>query len=1121
MKAKFLLVPVLLLICLSVPLEATAQIRIVKGNNQSAPAGTTLFPFVVKVIQPNGDPLVGATMLFTIIEGGGSLSDTEVNTNHEGEAQTTLTLPDVAGTVVVQVQVKDNPRYARLNFTATALAPPPPPSFTAGESITFSVEENKPKGTTVGTLTTQGLVDGASYSFSIRENFGDFRSFKLDRSVPNQVGVQTKEVFDFETQDSYTFKVHLIEWEDDQLPEIVARITVNVNILDVYAFTEESTTRSVEENVPIGTNVGEPIVADELGARNHRYELGVAPGAFDIASFSIDNNTGQLKTKVALDYETKNSYKIAVDLYVWIHVGWIKQDTITVTINVIDVDEQVNSAPVFTEGDSTTRSVREKTPWNQNIGRPVSATDVDNDTLIYTLGGTNAVAFSIDSNTGQLKTKAPLDYETKNQYTVTITVSDGRLTDTITLTINVTEIPKGIKRAPVFTEGDNTTRSIAENTPPGVNIGIPVSATDPDGDTLIYTLGGTDASSFSIDSSTGQLATKAPLDYETKNQHTVTVTAHDGYLWNIITVTINVTDDVSEPSINRPPVFTDGDNTTRLIVEHVPPDRNIGKPVSATDADSDTLTYSLSGSGAATFSIDSSTGQLKTKALLDYDTQDQYIVVVTVSDGNGGSDSITVTINVVNLFVNNPPVFTEGDSTTRSIEENTPSEVNIGTPVSATDVEGDALTYSFSGFRSVFRIDSGTGQLRTFTSLDYEKRDQYTVVVTVVDSNGGRASITVTINITDVYEPPTPPPSMNTPPALAEGEDTTRSIKENTASGVNIGTPVHATDIDDDTLTYSLSGTDAAAFAIDSSTGQLRTEIPLDYETKNQYIVVVTASDGNDGSDSITVIIKVKDIYDPPNTLPTFTEGDTATRSIAEETPPNRNIGKRVSATDADHDILTYSLGGTDAAAFAISSRTGQLRTQASLDYETRNQYTVVVTVSDGNGGEDSITVTINVTDVSEISPHDWPTFIEGDSATRSVVENTPSGQYVGAALEVALPEKPVRYGFFKTGSDAKSFSIGFSGNGGAQLKTKAPLDYETKNQYTVKVQIVVAQQVKDTIIVTINVTTVDLNDDGVIDILDLVLVASEFGQSGETVADLNGDGTVNILDLILVANGL
>ena len=69
-----------------------------------------------------------------------------------------------------------------------------------------------------------------------------------------------------------------------------------------------------------------------------------------------------------------------------------------------------------------------------------------------------------------------------------ITVSDGTLTDTIAVTINVTDVDEN--RAPVFSEGSNTTRSVAEKTPSGQDIGTPVTATDADNDILTYTLGG-------------------------------------------------------------------------------------------------------------------------------------------------------------------------------------------------------------------------------------------------------------------------------------------------------------------------------------------------------------------------------------------------------------------------------------------------------------------------------------------------------------------------------------------------------------------------------------------------------------------------------------------------------
>ena len=65
------------------------------------------------------------------------------------------------------------------------------------------------------------------------------------------------------------------------------------------------------------------------------------------------------------------------------------------------------------------------------------------------------------------------------------------------------------------------------------------------------------------------------------------------------------------------------------------------------------------------------------------------------------------------------------------------------------------------------------------------------------------------------------------------------------------------------TLTYSLGGTDAASFSIDSTSGQLQTKAALDYEIKQSYTVTVSVSNGNNGSDSITVTINITDVNEP------------------------------------------------------------------------------------------------------------------------------------------------------------------------------------------------------------------------------------------------------------------
>ena len=806
----------------------------------------------------------------------------------------------------------------------------------------------------------------------------------------------------------------------------------------------DSTTRSIAENIAADTNIGTAVAATDADNDTLTYSL----GGTDAGAFSIVSTSGQLQTNAALDYETKSSYSVTVSA----SDGNGGSDSISVSITVTDVSEK----PVFAPG-GVTLTIAENTASGRNIGNPITATDPDSgDTLTYSLRRGDKDAFSIDPNTGQLRTKAALDYERKSAYTdlaVRATDSTG-LTGSTRLTINVTDVYEN--RAPSFAEGLNTTRTVAENTPRGQNIGAAVAATDANNDTLTYSLRGKYAAAFSIVSTTGQLQTKAPLDYETQSSYAVRVSVSDGNKGSdIIIVTITVTD---APE-NRAPVFTDGDSTTRAIAENTARGQNIGTAVAATDADNDTLTYSLRGRDASAFSIVSTSGQLQTRAALDYETKTSYSVTVSVSDRKGGRDSITVRINVTDVTENRAPVFTDGSSATRAIAENTASGQSIGTAVAATDADNDTLTYSLGGTdASSFSIVSTTGQLRTSTALDYETKSSYAVSVSVSDGNGGSDSIPVTINVTDVNE--------NRDPVFTDGDSTTRSIAENTASGQNIGSAVAATDADtDDTLTYTLSGTDAGSFSIVSTSGQLQTRAALDYETKTSYSVTVTVADGNGGSDSITVTINVTDVNE--NRDPVFTDGDSTTLSIAENTASGVNIGTAVAATDADNDTLTYSLGGTDASSFSIVSTTGQLQTNVALDYETKSSYAVTVSVSDSNGGSDNITVTISVTDVAE---NNAPVFTDGDSTTRSIAENTASGENIGSAVAATDADTDDTLTYTLSGTDASSFSI-VSTTG--QLQTSTALDYETKDTYTVSVSVSDGNGGSDSITVTINVTDV------------------------------------------------
>ena len=347
------------------------------------------------------------------------------------------------------------------------------------------------------------------------------------------------------------------------------------------------------------------------------------------------------------------------------------------------------------------------------------------------------------------------------------------------------EVISRINSPPMFTEGTSTTRTVAENTDARVNIGAAVAATDVDsGTTLVYTLDGTDATSFDIKSTTGQLQTKAALDYETKNAYTVTLTVSDGGLTDTITVTLIVTD-VDE---NRAPLFTEGDSTTRTVAENTPAAVNIGTAAAATDADDDTLTYSLGGTDAAAFSIDSSSGQLKTRAVLDYETQFSYSVTVSVFDGNGGSGSITVIISVTDINENHAPVL---------VSEISSVTLTVGGGSKVVDVSGnfsdpneDTLSYTASSHDTDVATVSVDGSQ---INISPEGAGSTTVTVTASD---GEFTATQTISVTVTA------PKLGNRAPVAVGTIAVTLTEGGESEVVNVSSNFN--DPDGDTLNYTL-----------------------------------------------------------------------------------------------------------------------------------------------------------------------------------------------------------------------------------------------------------------------------------------------------------------------------
>ncbi len=238
------------------------------------------------------------------------------------------------------------------------------------------------------------------------------------------------------------------------------------------------------------------------------------------------------------------------------------------------------------------------------------------------------------------------------------------------------------------------------------------------------------------------------------------------------------------PQANIKPAFAN-ESVTFNVPENMAAGGNVGS-VAAYDRNGDELNYSKSGSGAAYFGIHSSTGQIIVGpgTGLDYESGHRsYKFTVSVTDGmdsdgnpddNVSDDSIDVTISVTDVAeggggsgggpgtnggpANNPPAFSEGDSTARTVPENVVVGTDVGAPVTASDMDNDLLEYSMLGTdQGSFAVDLRNGQLTTKTLLDYEVKNEYSVRVRVQDGQGGVDNINVTITVEDLEEPPPPP----------------------------------------------------------------------------------------------------------------------------------------------------------------------------------------------------------------------------------------------------------------------------------------------------------------------------------------------------------------------------
>ncbi len=525
-----------------------------------------------------------------------------------------------------------------------------------------------------------------------------------------------------------------------------------------------------------------------------------------------------------------------------------------------------------------------------------------------------------------------------------------------------------LNTAPVFPAG-STMRSLAETVGGAVvqsagDVGAAVTATDADNDALAYSLEGSDSGKFAIEPGSGQIKTRVGerYDREARANYTVIVKAEDGNGGSdSITVTIAVTNAVERPPAPAAPAVSGtAGSTTSLDVNWTEPD-NTGRPA-ITSYD---LQYRKGTSGGWT---DGPQDVSVTRAsVANLDANSAYQVQVRASNADGDGDWSKPGSG---RTLNTAPVFPAG-STMRSLAETVGGAVvqsagDVGAAVTAADADNDTLAYSLEGSDSgKFAIEPGSGQIKTRVgeSYDREARANYTVVVEAEDGNGGSDSITVTITVTNAVERPPAPAA----PAVSGTAGSTTSLDVNWTEPDNTGRPA-ITSYD---LQYRKGTSGGWTDGPQDVSGTRASIANLDANSAYQVQVRASNADG-DGDWSKPGSGQTNS---PLNSAPVFSAGST-TRSLAETVggavvQSAGDVGAAVTATDADNDALAYSLEGSDSGKFAIEPGSGQIKTRVGerYDREAKANYTVIVKAEDGNGGSDSITVTIAVTNAVERPP--------------------------------------------------------------------------------------------------------------------------------------------------------
>ncbi|KAM6367546.1 protocadherin Fat 4-like [Alca torda] len=896
-------------------------------------------------------------------------------------------------------------------------------------SYEFSIQENEPAGTAVGTVKALTGSIAVQVVYSLKSHSNKF-------SVNDQGDIVALARLDREEVDLYSIVVEAV---DSVVPPntAVALVTVRVN--------------DVNDNAPafstlIQTKLSAPENAAslDLGIFSAT-DLDIGVNALisyslqdDFAGiFHINSSTGKLTTKKSLDREMMDNCQLEI---VAADSG---KPPLSASLALSITVEDVNDNPPEFSQKSYSVTVKENEPPHVILSAAATDKDIGYNAIIhYTIIGETS-SFRVGELSGNITTLQPLDYESRSQYTFILKAfnpGEPHLQDTANITVTVEDVNED---GPIF-DKPSYYRILLDNSTAGTLV-VDVNARDESmgyDEGIFYNIsGGNSDGLFSLSSTTGVLTLTRDLSKQIAPlYYSLIVTATDSGLPPLSTsVKVSVT--IAPVSISLP-VFSEAAYQPAPLSEKALPDTYV---VQISALYKVPVIYSVvSGDEKGYFIIDSSTGIVRTRKNLKLE---DFPVVFNVqatdsSDANIFNQvSVTVEVIDVNDF---PPVF-PSSLVEKRWEENLPPTQIVQLKAQDNDTGRNGfLTYGIlSGDRLKFRIDEATGILYSTASFDYEEEPREYQIVIYAEDDGipekKRGYCTVIIKIIDAND---------CPPVF---EPVTEfSVNENAPVGFIVG-KITATDRDTGDnafVLYSLTGGGGNIFEIDGIHGNIKIKNSPDYETMNKYNLTVNAVNNksapfHQATTHVTVLV-----IDVNDNAPVFAQ-KSYSASINMINPVGAHV-ITVSATDKDQGqnglIEYYILPDQNFSPFFLieDMSEGKITTTGNLPSSGEIHLTVMAKDKGFPSLNDTAVITLNVFDNRPFVPRFNESII-----SISVSENTGVDYLIYAFTVVETLGKPIDYTVV-SGNEKGHFRLDPKSG---QLRTAINLNYEEVSQYVILIQ--------------------------------------------------------------------